>query len=259
MSEPVKSCSKCGKEYPATTEYFYKNPHMKMGLASWCKNCYLEKYPRKKKPLEPASDGMRRCTKCLQEFPETSEFFHYSQTGKNHLRSWCKGCSSGYTIEYLSEHPTDKDAKSEYDRQYYLEHREEVKDRARSYHQDHKEECNRRSRARHHAHKEEANERTRQWFLDHPEAKNAYEMNRRARKRNNGGTHTGEDRIAQFERQNGKCFYCNKKMGDDWQIDHVMPLSLGGSNGPENLVATCKECNMSKKAKHPMDFAGILL
>ncbi len=259
MSEATKTCTKCGVEYPATTEYFYHRPQGKTHLTSWCKRCYWNNYQRVKLPIPPASDGMRRCTKCLREFPETAEFFHHSQTGKNNLRSWCKECSTIYTSEYLSGNPTDKDAKSEYDRQHYLEHREEVKARAREYHQEHKEECNCKSRARHHARKEEANERTRQWFLDHPEAKNAYEMNRRARKRNNGGTHTGEDRLAQFDRQKGKCYYCSAKLGDDWQIDHVMPLSLGGSNGPENLVACCKKCNMSKKAKHPMDFAGILL
>lgn len=42
-------------------------------------------------------------------------------------------------------------------------------------------------------------------------------------------------------------------------IDHVWPLSKGGSNGPENLVLACAECNLRKSAKTPMEFAGVLL
>jgi len=37
-----------------------------------------------------------------------------------------------------------------------------------------------------------------------------------------------------------------------------MPVILGGSNGPANIVAACPHCNQRKAAKHPMDFAGIL-
>lgn len=43
-----------------------------------------------------------------------------------------------------------------------------------------------------------------------------------------------------------------------YHVDHVVPISLGGSDGPENLVLTCPNCNHRKHAKHPMDFAGVL-
>ena len=35
----TKKCSKCGKEYPATTEYFGKDKRRKYGLHSHCKEC----------------------------------------------------------------------------------------------------------------------------------------------------------------------------------------------------------------------------
>lgn len=75
----------------------------------------------------------------------------------------------------------------------------------------------------------------------------------------NGGTHTAKDVAAQYERQQGKCFYCDQEVGDRYHVDHVVPLLLGGSNGPENLVIACPECNIRKSAKHPMDFCGRLL
>ena len=35
----MKTCTKCHKEFPATTEYFNKNSHIKGGIRSLCKEC----------------------------------------------------------------------------------------------------------------------------------------------------------------------------------------------------------------------------
>ena len=45
------------------------------------------------------------------------------------------------------------------------------------------------------------------------------------------------------------------KVGGDYHVDHVIPLILGGSNGPENLVIACPRCNLSKGAKMPHEFS----
>lgn len=37
---PTKSCSKCLRVLPATTDYFYKKPRGLYGLYSWCKQCF---------------------------------------------------------------------------------------------------------------------------------------------------------------------------------------------------------------------------
>jgi hypothetical protein len=37
----MKTCAKCKIEFPATTEYFYKNKQNKDGLYSYCKKCKL--------------------------------------------------------------------------------------------------------------------------------------------------------------------------------------------------------------------------
>ena len=36
---PLKTCSKCKEQYPATTEYFNKEPRIKSGLRSTCREC----------------------------------------------------------------------------------------------------------------------------------------------------------------------------------------------------------------------------
>ncbi|WP_431861427.1 HNH endonuclease [Azospirillum sp.] len=44
------------------------------------------------------------------------------------------------------------------------------------------------------------------------------------------------------------CQYCGAR-SDKMECDHVVPVSRGGSNDPENLVAACYDCNRSKGSK----------
>lgn len=49
-----------------------------------------------------------------------------------------------------------------------------------------------------------------------------------------------------YQEQRGRCYYCNKKVRDTYHVDHVVPLSQGGEDSPDNLVIACPECNLSK-------------
>jgi hypothetical protein len=53
-------------------------------------------------------------------------------------------------------------------------------------------------------------------------------------------------------RSSSVCSYCggNEKL----EIDHKTPLSRGGDNSIENLVAACRACNASKGAKTPEEW-----
>lgn len=46
-------------------------------------------------------------------------------------------------------------------------------------------------------------------------------------------------------RDRGTCRYCGEP-GD--QIDHVVPIAMGGSNRISNLVLACQPCNSRKGA-----------
>ena len=128
--------------------------------------------------------------------------------------------------------------------QYYQSNHDSIIDSSREYHA---------------SHRAEDRERSQQYYLANPEGFLSRANNRRAHKKNNGGVHTAEDIKAQYERQKGTCFYCGKKVGKKYHVDHVIPISRGGYNGPENLVISCPKCNLSKGTKHPMDFCGRLL
>ena len=62
--------------------------------------------------------------------------------------------------------------------------------------------------------------------------------------------------------QNGKCAYCRKKLGNAYHIDHITPISKGGTNDAKNIQITCPSCNLRKSAKDATDFArelGLLI
>jgi 5-methylcytosine-specific restriction endonuclease McrA len=60
------------------------------------------------------------------------------------------------------------------------------------------------------------------------------------------GTHTAEDIRHIYEEQEGRCAYCGITLYDDYAVDHVVPLSRGGTNWPDNLAVACMFCNQSK-------------
>jgi 5-methylcytosine-specific restriction endonuclease McrA len=54
--------------------------------------------------------------------------------------------------------------------------------------------------------------------------------------------------------QHAQCVYCRVSIKDAQHIDHIMPLSKGGCNWPQNLQILCPTCNFKKGAKHPDSF-----
>lgn len=92
------------------------------------------------------------------------------------------------------------------------------------------------------------------WNKAHPEEARIYRQNRQARKRENGGVLSKGLVAKLFKLQKGKCACCREPLGDDFHLDHIMPLALGGSNTDDNIQLLRQRCNNQKHAKHPIDF-----
>lgn len=56
-----------------------------------------------------------------------------------------------------------------------------------------------------------------------------------------------------FERDNFTCSYCGE-IGGILEIDHIHPISKGGSNELDNLTTSCRKCNRQKKDKTVQEF-----
>jgi 5-methylcytosine-specific restriction enzyme A len=53
----------------------------------------------------------------------------------------------------------------------------------------------------------------------------------------------------------GTCHYCGKNVGPHGlTMDHIIPLSRGGTSERFNIVAACKDCNNRKKYLLPAEW-----
>ena len=52
------------------------------------------------------------------------------------------------------------------------------------------------------------------------------------------------------KRDNSTCQYCGRKLAH-WEVvlDHIIPLSRGGSHCESNLAVACVTCNLRKGSK----------
>lgn len=178
----------------------------------------------------------KRCTKCGVEYPATREYFHKN---KDSLHPRCKVCHRAYAAAWYAAHREEKLA---YSVAYASAHREEKLAYKAAYDATHREE-NRAYKAAYDA--------------EHPEKQRAITRNYRARKRVASGTHTAADVIAQLKRQKGRCYYAacgHCKLGDNYHVEHVVPLIRKGRNAPDNLVISCPTCNLKKHNKLPHEW-----
>lgn len=277
----MKICTHCGKEKPATPEFFARQKIGKYGLRADCKECHYERErirnankpkgerPRKSsKVLRRAAmyradpslcdrpDVQKRCFKCKQDFPSTSEFFHRSAIERDGLSKACKQCTKAHHDEYyqrpeikrrMKEYQQQPDVKQrmrEYMKEYYQ--RPDVKHRVMEYQKEYQ---NRPETQRY-------QQEYRKQYYKRPEVRDrvrAKGNNRRAAP----GSFTAADIREIRKAQGNRCYICGKKL-KKFHVDHFIPIALGGTNDPGNLRLACPRCNLSKSAKHPHTL-GILI
>ena len=59
-----------------------------------------------------------------------------------------------------------------------------------------------------------------------------------------------EEKQKMLNKSKGVCSHCGKKVkiGENFTVEHVVPLSEGGTNDEDNLVALCADCNLEKQS-----------
>lgn len=68
------------------------------------------------------------------------------------------------------------------------------------------------------------------------------------------------DKIYIYERDNRRCFYCNKYLKfKQITLDHYLPKSYGGTQDVYNLVVCCKKCNKLKGSFVPKDYEDTII
>lgn len=246
-STPQKQCIKCKEWKPLTPEYFPRESKRKDGFNVYCKVCvnaYNRSRHNRKSPLpETLPDGYKRCTKCKELKPCTKEYFYYNRHNDIFFAA-CKKCHDAYE----KARKQTEEVKSRR-LQLYLEHRDAKRAYQRAYYQLHRQEFSEMRRRHFSKHREWRV----QYQKTHKEQKRANNRKRRALKKTSG-TFTPQQIKQQYQRQKGKCYYCKKQVGKEYHIEHVIPISRGGSNDISNIVVSCPTCNMRKQGKLPHEW-----
>jgi hypothetical protein len=62
-------------------------------------------------------------------------------------------------------------------------------------------------------------------------------------------------RLTILDRDDHVCVYCTAPLSDDsFVLDHLIPLSKGGTNHRHNLAAACEVCNRRRSDSDPIQF-----
>lgn len=170
-----KVCNVCEESLPATLEYFNKRTNAKDGLQYTCKKCKSNKYftdrecisahkkakYREKNPLRATDvipEGFKRCCKCKNILPKTTDYFGINSRSKDGFKHSCKLCRHKYEYETKKEYLIEKSNKryrlkkkqilkknqayknkrtlwyKEYHKRYYIENCNTIKKRVKQNH-----------------------------------------------------------------------------------------------------------------------------
>jgi 5-methylcytosine-specific restriction endonuclease McrA len=163
----------------------------------------------------------------------------------------------------------ERDARREWVKQYYQANRDRLLAEKATYYQDNKEKLKAYQAMYAKENKEKVAGRSVSWRKRNPDARKAicaryrqankekvlvHHQNRRAAVRASGKLSADiVNKLMTLQR--GKCAVCREdleKVGK--HIDHIIPIALCGSNTDDNVQLLCPTCNLSKGAKHPIEY-----
>lgn len=213
---PTRICGLCGKELPLTTEFYYQRKDV---VAGWRRDC-------------------------IQCQSAKNKAYHANNKDRHNQRSrdWRAANLERYN-DWHKEHAAEKAA---YKRKRYWENPERERERTRLWREANPEKALEKSRQWESVNRDRHRATSRLWNQNNRERVKARNYRRRAIELSAEGTHTADDIKWIFQHQDGECAYCGIKLGAKYHVDHVIPLSRGGTNYPENLACTCPTCNLSK-------------
>jgi len=190
-----------------------------------------------------AKQSIKVCTSCNQSLPIGD--FHSARNRQDGRYSYCKPCCKK-KLEKRAQSDPSAEAKRKlhkraYDAARYKERRSEVIANVKAGYK---------------KNPDATKKRVRDWQQQNPEVVRAYKASNKAVRRSieRKGI-SGRALLAWKKQQDKICHWCSADCGDDYHVDHYVPLSRGGKHELDNLVIACPTCNLRKHAKDPLEFA----
>ena len=202
------------------------------------------------------------CTMCKTEKP--FDDFPKDPRMADGSRNQCKRCRDFRKREQIANSPELQRKAKERSARYYREHQEETIARVRAYAQENRDKVLEKSRKYWHTRvdKEAYNEarqarRVERYWSDLEfrekrlrESRHSTKT-RKARLRGAEGSYSLREWEELCEKYNYTCLRCGLSGSDVYlTVDHVIPVSKGGTNTIENIQPLCGSCNSKKNNKH---------
>jgi len=287
----LKQCPKCpeGQQWhPATPEHFSRNKNREDGLQTICKTCTKEYKKRHYQAHKEEIDAKNKAYAESHKEQMREKKKQYAESHREHLQEYHARYYEENKEQLLEEmkqyYQNNREQKIAYQRQYEETHREQVRENKRQYRERNKGRIYEHRKTRYKErirdyhkmyykmHRGQHLENMRKYRETHRERLLAHKRNyyktpqgrmidrahwhrRRAQKLASGGSYTAQQIRDQLKRQKRKCYWCSCKLGA-YHIDHIAPLSRGGSNDISNIVLACAGCNLRKGAKLPHEWSG---
>jgi 5-methylcytosine-specific restriction endonuclease McrA len=218
-----KICAKCGRE-----KSIYKDISKKCGFSAKCKHCQTLNAAAWRAANQEKVKAIARTFRELHSNKVKSEKAKYYADNKEKIK-----------LSQLNWRVKNKDELKISQAAYRSLNAEKINNRQANYYAKNKEMCDATISA---------------WRKRNPFLVRIYWQNRESRKRENGGALSIGIIEKLFHLQKGKCACCRAKLGDDFHLDHMIPLSKGGKNSDENMQLLTATCNMKKGSKDPIKF-----
>lgn len=224
----TKICTKCGKELPATNEYFHKMSSTKDGLKPRCKVCrnlYSQEYHKLNR--ERINEYNRDYRKDNQE-----KIKKYREDNKAHIKELKK--------EYRANNNKKIRAKQ---KEHYENNREHYRKYHSKYYQQNREEIL-------FIQKNDINKiiqrrkTKKQYLKNNPHINRQYIQKRNSLKKQVRAYLPIQEWKHIKNKFNNQCAYCGSKTR--LEQEHVIPLSKFGEYTKFNIIPACKSCNSSK-------------
>ncbi|MHB8914432.1 MAG: HNH endonuclease [Thiobacillus sp.] len=242
----MKTCTKCGISKPMAD--FYKHKSTKDGYRPECKSCWCIRTGQRQKkykaehPDEVKIRAAKYRVKNSDKIKEQHRKYRASNPDKVKQRSDIF-------------HASNKEKEKLYGAKYRVAHKDKIKASASKWRTNNLEKAKSARVERYAKNPEKERDSSRAWKSTNKDRIRIYSLNRRARERENGGKLSQGLAERLYKLQKGKCACgCKQNLGDDYHMDHIMPIKLGGSNTDENIQLLRAVCNYKKSAYHPVDF-----
>lgn len=217
-SDGLQICTVCGEAKPATPENFYVRGNGQ--LRRDCKVCF-----RRAKAARDAADPA-----------------HRREIARN---SYCATDGAAVKRRARERRPDLYRAIAEL---YEAANAEERHLRRIERHQANLEADREASRDWYHEHRERAIETALAWMRAHPDEARVQTQKTRLRRQQVPGAITAAELRAKIDEFEGRCGYCGE-LAEPLEVDHVVPVSRGGTHLVANVVPACRACNRSKGQK----------